>query len=86
VLLFLERHSVIVNAITKTTSTQSYPAFTAVALVLAITTGAACCFIFPNVGQPHPLLNIPQEEKLTTSINKAAKSNNLFFSMIKRCR
>jgi len=42
-------------------------------------------FILPNVGQPQPLLNIPQEEKLTTT-NKAAKRSNLFFFMIKRCR
>jgi hypothetical protein len=43
------------------------------------------CFTLPNVGQPHPLLNIPQEEKLTTT-SKAVKKSNLFFFMIKRCR
>jgi hypothetical protein len=47
--------------------------------------GVEECLIFPNVGHPHPLPNIPQDERLTTNIT-AAKSTNLFFVMIKRCR
>jgi len=62
-----------------------YPAFTAATLLFAITIGAAFCLTLPNVGQPQPLPNIPQEEKLTTA-NKAAKRNKLFFFMIKCCR
>jgi len=50
-------------------------------LALAITIGEECDLIFPNVGQPQPLLKIPQEEKLVIA-NTTAKRNNVFFFMI----
>ena len=50
-------------------------------MALAITIGEECDFIFPNVGQPQPLLKIPQEERLVIA-NTAAKRNNVFFFII----